>query len=158
VYCQLAHRTVFGAPGRAALEPATLGFLQGTLRYNSPDCPVCTEHIRWANGATVTWRQRSTAKVNSARQKSEQQVRTHRTCPVWHRTVRCDIGLSSVTPDCPVQLQDKGFQRSTAPNPNRRADVARTGQWTGPVRCTTRLSGVPIDSKLSQRLGTGWRL
>jgi hypothetical protein len=36
----VAHRTVSGAPGRAALKPATLGFLQGALRYNSPDCPV----------------------------------------------------------------------------------------------------------------------
>jgi hypothetical protein len=38
----VAHRTVSGAPGRAALKPATLGFLHGTLCYNSPDCPVCT--------------------------------------------------------------------------------------------------------------------
>jgi hypothetical protein len=37
-------------------------------------------------------------------------------------------GLSSVAPDCPVQQDDKALQRSTAPNPNGRADVARTGQ------------------------------
>jgi hypothetical protein len=29
---------------------------------------------------------------------------------------------------CPVQLQDKQLQWSTAPNPNGRADVERTGQ------------------------------
>jgi hypothetical protein len=42
------HRTVSGAPGRAPLESATLGFLWGVLRYNSPDCPVCTGHVRCA--------------------------------------------------------------------------------------------------------------
>jgi hypothetical protein len=41
----VAHRTVSGVPGRAPSEPATLGFYQGSLRYNSPDCPVCTEHV-----------------------------------------------------------------------------------------------------------------
>jgi hypothetical protein len=39
---QMAHRTVFGALGRAALEQLTLGFLLGALRCNSPDCTVCT--------------------------------------------------------------------------------------------------------------------
>jgi hypothetical protein len=37
-------------------------------------------------------------------------------------------GLSGVAPDCPVQQDDKALQRSTAPNPNGRANVARTGQ------------------------------
>jgi hypothetical protein len=85
----VAHRTVSGAPGRAPREQATLGFSQGALCYNSPDCPVCIGHVRWANGATVTLHQRSTAKENNASQKSKQKVRTHRTCPVCHRTVRC---------------------------------------------------------------------
>jgi hypothetical protein len=37
---------VSGAPGRTTLEQLALGFLQGAFRYNSPDCPVCTGHIR----------------------------------------------------------------------------------------------------------------
>jgi hypothetical protein len=37
-------------------------------------------------------------------------------------------GLSGVAPDCPVQQNDKWFQWSTDPNPNGRADMARTGQ------------------------------
>jgi hypothetical protein len=37
-------------------------------------------------------------------------------------------GLSGVAPDCPVQQKDKRLQRSTALNPNERADVARAGQ------------------------------
>jgi hypothetical protein len=36
--------------------------------------------------------------------------------------------MSGVAPDCPVQLQDKGSNGQVAPNPNGRADVARTGQ------------------------------
>jgi hypothetical protein len=44
-----------------------------------------------------------------------------------HRTVWCGTGLSGVAPDCPVHLEDKHLQRSTAPNPNGCADVARTG-------------------------------
>jgi hypothetical protein len=35
--------------------------------------------------------------------------------------------LSGVAPDCPMQQKDKELQRSTAPNPNGRTDVARTG-------------------------------
>jgi hypothetical protein len=37
-------------------------------------------------------------------------------------------GLPGVAPDCPVQQKDKALKRSTAPNPNERADVARTEQ------------------------------
>jgi hypothetical protein len=33
-----------------------------------------------------------------------------------------------VAPDCPMQQKDKRLQRSTTPNPNGRADVARTEQ------------------------------
>jgi hypothetical protein len=34
--------------------------------------------------------------------------------------------MSSVAPDCPVQLQDNGSNGQIAPNPNGHADVART--------------------------------
>jgi hypothetical protein len=46
-------------------------------------------------------------------------------------------GLSGVAPDCPVQQDDKRLQRSTAPNPNGCADVARTEQ------CTVLSGGAP---------------
>jgi hypothetical protein len=42
----VAHRTLSGAPGYAPNELASLRFLLGALRHNSPDCPVCTEHVR----------------------------------------------------------------------------------------------------------------
>jgi hypothetical protein len=40
------HRTVPGALGRAPSQLATLGIFQGALLYNSPDCLVCTGHVR----------------------------------------------------------------------------------------------------------------
>jgi hypothetical protein len=100
VCCEVAHRTLSGAPGRAPSEHATVGFCQGSLRYNSPDCPVS----QWSNGNL-----RSTVDCKSVQCKSDVRMRSRN------------------APDCPVRLQDKGFQRSTAPNPNGRADVARTG-------------------------------
>jgi hypothetical protein len=75
------------------------------------------------------------------------------------RTAKSErTGLSSVPPDCPMPQEDRRLQRSTAPNPNGRL------MWQSPnseqchIRCTTGLSGVPIDSKVSQRLGSGLRL
>jgi hypothetical protein len=59
---------------------------------------------------------------------------------------------SQRAPDYSVQQDDKALQRSTAPNPNGRADVARTGQCIVAIRCATRLSGVPIASSLHRRL------
>jgi hypothetical protein len=51
-------------------------------------------------------------------------------------------GLSGVAPDCPVQQDDKALQRSTAPNPKGRANVARTEQWLsgGAPDCSVRPS------------------
>jgi hypothetical protein len=104
---------------------------------------------------------------------------------IIHRTVRCATGLSGEPAeqrlstcqrmsaamnsacqkskrrsqralDCPVQLEDKRIQRSTAPNPNGCADMACTGQCTVAVRWRTGLSGAPITSSLCQWLGSGW--
>jgi hypothetical protein len=63
-------------------------------------------------------RQRSTAQMNSGEQ-----------CCAEVRVQKSEVtGLSGVALDCPVQQKDKALQRSTAPNPNGHADVARTGQ------------------------------
>jgi hypothetical protein len=51
--------------------------------------------------------------------------------------------MSDVPPDCPVQLQDKGLQRSTVPNPNDMLTWNASDNEQCPVRCTTRLSGAP---------------
>jgi hypothetical protein len=51
--------------------------------------------------------------------------------------------MSGVPLDCPVQLEDKGLQRSTAPNPNGLLTWQASDSKQYPVRCTTRLSGEP---------------
>jgi hypothetical protein len=108
----VAHRTLFGAPGQAASEPATLGFLLSALHYNSPDYLVSqrsNSSLR-ANDQLCRGTVMNSVATEIGAQKSEV------------------IGLSGMAPDCPVQQKDKRLQRSTAPNPNGRADVALIGQ------------------------------
>jgi hypothetical protein len=98
----MAHWTVSGAPGRVPLEPATLGFLLGALRYNSPNCLVCTGHVWCApdmSGEPAEQRlphimQRSTTKVYSAQQ-CVTKVRAAKSEVTGH--VRCGTGLSGAT-------------------------------------------------------------
>jgi hypothetical protein len=113
----MAHRTLSGAPGQALSKPVTLGFLPRALHYNSPDYPVSQR----SNGSLrANGRLRRGTVPNSVVQKS---------------------------PDCPVQQKDKRLQRSTAPNPNGRANVACTGQWTVTVRCAHRQQPLPTARK-----------
>jgi hypothetical protein len=112
----------------------------GSLRYNSPDSPVWHRTVRWASGATAPY-------VPTVDCSDEQWW----TVP-WQKSER----RSQRSLDCPVQQKDKELQQKTASNPNGRADVACTGQWTMTVRCATGLSGVPIASRLCQRLESGW--
>jgi hypothetical protein len=55
-------------------------------------------------------------------------------------------GLSGVPPDSQVQQENKRLQRSTAPNPNGLLTCQASDNEQCHVRCTTKLSGVPIDS------------
>jgi hypothetical protein len=96
-----------------------------TLRYNSLDYPVCTRQCpvrQWSNSRLQKWTVRG--------QKSEQ---------------RCQdaLDMSGVPPDCPVQLEDKGHQWSTAPNPNGKMTSHAPDTEQLHVRCTTGLSGAP---------------
>jgi hypothetical protein len=59
--------------------------------------------------------------------------------------------MYGVAPDCPVQLQDKGSNGRLLQTPTG----VRT--WRAPDS-EQYMSGVPITSKTSQRLGSGWRL
>jgi hypothetical protein len=63
-------------------------------------------------------------------------------------------GLSGVAPDCPVQQDDKQLQRSTAPNPNDCADVARTGQCTVTVRCAHHQQPLSTARKWLEAINT----
>jgi hypothetical protein len=97
-----------GAPGQAALKLATLGFLQGVIRYNSSDCPVSQQSN--SNLAPMGDYKREQCK-------SEVRAESQNT-----------LDMSGVAPDCLGQLQDKGFQQSRRSKPQRHDDVARTGQ------------------------------
>jgi hypothetical protein len=104
----------------------------GALRYNSPDYPVCHR----SNDSLCTNGSLQKQQCSVPRQKSERR--------------------SQRAPDCPVQLEDKAPQRSTALNPNGCADVARTGQCTMTVRWRTGLSGAPIASRNQPTARSGW--
>jgi hypothetical protein len=130
--CPVCHRTMSVAPGPYNCEPATIGNsrARSTIIHRTVRC------VTGLSGEPaeqrLPTRQRSTAAMNSACQKSERR--------------------SQRAPDCPVQQDDKGSNSRPALNPNSCADVARTGECTVPVRWRTRLSGAPIASSLHQRL------
>jgi hypothetical protein len=63
---------------------------------------------------------------------------------------------SQRAPDCPVQQDDKSSNGRPALNPNDCADVACTGQCIVSVRWRTRLSGVPIASRIQPTARSGW--
>jgi hypothetical protein len=96
------HRTLSSAPGPEASKPATLGNSLSVLRYNSPDCPVS----QWSNGSLhANGRLQKCTVMNSAAQNSEQQSQR-------------SPDMSSVPPNCPMPLEYRRCQRSTAPNHN----------------------------------------
>jgi hypothetical protein len=132
--CGLAHRTVRctrsvqGWTSHSRVSP-------GTLRYNSSDCPVCHRTVRCTSGATAIQRNgrlqrrpNSATVENSAWQSQSAESEVHRTvnrtCPVWHRTVRCHlrtkpptvdssrtlmVGWCGGAPDCPVRPSTAAF-------------------------------------------------
>jgi hypothetical protein len=144
--------TKFGAKtkGAASGTPDTVRCLgRGTSRtgcsrvfsarvcYNSQDCSLCHRTIRWANGTTVNF---STVDCADEWTVDRAEVRTTKS--------EC-TGLSGVPPDCPVPQEDKWLQWSNAPNLNGWLTWHAPDSEQCHVRCTTGLSDVPIDNKLS---------
>jgi hypothetical protein len=86
--CPVCHLTVFGAPGAVHSEHLTFGF----LRAHSA---IIHRTVRCASGVTAIQRNGRLQKREQYAQKSEQALEAHRTvnntCPVPHRTVRCDM-------------------------------------------------------------------
>jgi hypothetical protein len=73
--------------GRAPPELATLGFIRVPLRYNAPDMSGEPTEQR-SNASTVDCV--NSKNVHNAEVRSQSyDIRTHRTCPVCHRTIRC---------------------------------------------------------------------
>jgi hypothetical protein len=120
VWCALD--TVW-CPGQGTNELATLEFSERRSAIIHRTVRCGPDSVRWTNVAPVTCEQRSIAKVNIAQSEVRAESQNDRTCP--------------------VQLEDKGLQWSTAPNPNGQLtwhapDIEQCHVW-----CTTGLSGVP---------------
>jgi hypothetical protein len=109
----VCYRIVSGAPGWYDSELFTFGFLR-------PRSAIIHRTVRCATGLSGAPAEQRLASATVAcnttvrgqfTQKSEQPPEAHRTvnntCPVRHRTVQCDTGLSSAAPDCPVLPEDK---------------------------------------------------
>jgi hypothetical protein len=109
-------------PGQGTHELAALEFFLESLHYNSPDCSVCTRHVRWANGATVNCAQWSTAM-------SDEQWTVHKS------------GVRTAKSECTGLFDAARGQRTSKVNcskPQWAADVTRTGQ-------NSAMSGAPPD-------------
>jgi hypothetical protein len=112
------HQTLSGAPGQAPFEQATLG--------NSEARSAIIHRTVWF----ATRRSGHPAyKRLPAQQRSSDTMTVMNSTAAEVRAQKSEVTrLSGVTPDCPVQQDDKTLKQSTAQNPNGRADMARTGQ------------------------------
>jgi hypothetical protein len=84
--------------------------------------------IRWANGATAIYAQRSTLPNEQCIYSVASEVRAGS---------QRGTGLSGVAPDCPVPQEYKAPMVKFAQNPNGWVTWRRTGQGTVPVRWRT---------------------
>jgi hypothetical protein len=64
-------------------------------------------------------------------------------CPVYHRTVQCTSGATATSRQRSSAKALNALQCAPARAEVRAGTRRRTGQSTGPVRCTTGLSGAP---------------
>jgi hypothetical protein len=79
-----------GAPGVSDFKLFTLGNFQRPLRYNSPDCPVCTGHVRCSKEG----RPQELASLGF----SLQPLRYNSLdMSGVHRTVRCNLGATATS-------------------------------------------------------------
>jgi hypothetical protein len=125
----------------------------------APDCPVCHRTVSGAPTDSV----RCTRELNS-------ELLTFRNSgsrsAIIHRTVQCSTGLSGVPAEQRLLRANGRLQRTlnalqcAAARAEVRARARRrTGQSTGPVRCTTGLSGGPEDRSSNGRtlmVGVTW--
>jgi hypothetical protein len=76
-------------------------------------------------------------------------------CPVCHQTVRCTSGAMAPAQRTPAKV----LQCADSPRRVRADARRRTGQWTGPVRCGTGLSGTTrrqISNIRNRQNPNGW--
>jgi hypothetical protein len=102
--CPVCHRTVSGAPSPYRMEPTTLGFQQArsAIIHQTVRCTSGAMAIQ-RNGRLQQHTDNATVEI-SARQSQSADSEAHRTvnrtCPVWHRTVRCGMRTKPPTIDC----------------------------------------------------------
>jgi hypothetical protein len=137
------HLIVSGALAGAPHELAALGFSQRsstkihrTVRYAT----------RLSGETTEQWSTSPNGRLADCDTVCSTEVRSQSTISGY-------TGLSGVPPDYLVQQKDRRLQRSTALNPNGRLTWHSTDNEQCSVRCTTGLSGVPIDSN---NRNSGW--
>jgi hypothetical protein len=139
-----------GAPEDSNSELVTFGNFQRPLRYNSPDCPVYTGHVRCSKEG----RPQELASLGF----SLQPLRYNSPdCPVYtilsgvHRTVRCNSGataISAPTATCSAFIARQRAQRSGTP-----MLAHRTLYSTCPVRHrTSRRAQKTVLQRSTQRL------
>jgi hypothetical protein len=85
------------------LKPATLGFLEthSAIIHQTVRCAIGLSGApaeQWLNRASVD-SAKATVRYN-AQQKSEAHRIVNRTCPVWHRTIRCRMRTKPSTVNC----------------------------------------------------------
>jgi hypothetical protein len=92
--------TVGRTNGRPRDRRATCGRANG--RKGTPDCPVCTGHVRCANGAQICIRQQRSDALFMETNRAPDSVRCAPDCPVRHETEGKDglPDLFSTAPSC----------------------------------------------------------
>jgi hypothetical protein len=93
--------TVGRANGRPRDRRATRGRANG--RKGTPDCPVCTGHVRCANCAQICIRKQRSDELFMETNRAPDSVRCAPDCPVRHETEGKD-GLPDLFPTAPSCL------------------------------------------------------
>jgi hypothetical protein len=118
----VAHQTLSGARAEHLSKWPLSGFSERRSAIIHQTVRCAPDSVRWANRAMVDCKSEQCTVRSQSRK-----VRTHRTCL--------------------VQLEDKGLQWSTTPNPN--------GSWRGTHRIlNSAMSGAPPDYLMCHRQPT----
>jgi hypothetical protein len=133
----VVHQTLSGAQAKAPREVAALGISES-------HSAIIHWTIRCAPGCPMS--QRSNGQLRPTVDYAD--VRNSEQC----RSQKSEL-QSQNAPNCPMLQEDKGLQRSTAPNPNGRLTWHAPDSEHCHVRCTTGLSGVSIDNN---DCNSGW--
>jgi hypothetical protein len=115
--------TVGRANGRPRDRRATRGRANG--RKDTPDCPVCTGHVRCANCAQICIRKQRSAALFMETNRAPDNVRCAPDCPV-HPTTEGKDGLPDLFSTAPSCLRAiKGTPRRMEENPKHSYNLSK---------------------------------